>query len=136
MSAENCGWASDFPTFHGTAPRIVRVSLERFVREAGREQVAAWDEAIPALQKEVGEALTAEPKAKTHVVILEYKLPLEERRPDAVMLPRGGVVVVELKGKESPSQADLDQAANYARDLMAYHRHCQDRPVHAVLIPM
>lgn len=135
MPPDSCGWASDFPTFHGTPPRVVRVSLERFVREAGHEQIAAWDETIPALQKEVGEAMAANPGAKTHVVILEYKLPLEERRPDAVMLPRGCVVVIELKGKESPSQADLDQAANYARDLMAYHRHCQDRPVHAVLIP-
>lgn len=135
MPTDSCGWASDFPTFHGTPPRVVRVSLERFVREAGHEQIAAWDEAIPALQKEVGEAIAADAAAKTHVVILEYKLPLEERRPDAVMLPRGCVVVIELKGKESASPADLDQAANYARDLMAYHRHCQDRPVHAVLIP-
>jgi hypothetical protein len=135
MSPDSCGWASDFPTFHGTPPRVVRLSLERFVHEAGHEQVAAWDEAIPALQKEIGEAIAADAGAKAHVVILEYKLPLESRRPDAVMLPRGCVVVIELKGKESPSQADLDQAGNYARDLMAYHRHCQDRPVHAVLIP-
>ena len=43
--------------------------------------------------------------------------------------------MIELKGKALPTQADLDQAAAYARDLRAYHRECQDRPVHAVLLP-
>jgi hypothetical protein len=43
--------------------------------------------------------------------------------------------VVELKGKASPSAADLDQAEAYARDLRAYHAECEHRTVHAVLVP-
>jgi hypothetical protein len=47
------------------------------------------------------------------------------------VLENGVVVVLELKGKAVPSQADIDQVFAYARDLMAYHRDCADRPVHA-----
>ena len=43
--------------------------------------------------------------------------------------------MLELKGKAEPEQADLDQAAAYARDLRCYHRHCADREVHAVVVP-
>jgi len=52
-----------------------------------------------------------------------------------VLLTSGGVVVLELKGKIQPSQADIDQAAAYARDLRNYHRACADRQVEAVLVP-
>jgi hypothetical protein len=67
--------------------------------------------------------------------ILEYELPLESRRPDVVLLVRGAIVVLELKGKEAPTRADLDQAAAYARDLRCYHRACDGKPVHAVVVP-
>jgi hypothetical protein len=43
--------------------------------------------------------------------------------------------VLELKGKSEATQADLDQAAAYARDLRAYHRDCADQPVYPLLVP-
>jgi hypothetical protein len=46
----------------------------------------------------------------------------------------GSVIVIEAKGKERPSQADLDQVSAYARDLGAYHELCDGRPVHPVLL--
>jgi hypothetical protein len=52
-----------------------------------------------------------------------------------IVLENGVVVVLEVKGKVEPSQADLDQVGAYARDLRAYHAECADRPVHAVLVP-
>ena len=73
--------------------------------------------------------------ARAYSAILEYELPMEARRPDVVLLVGAVVMVVELKGKLHPSQADVDQAAAYARDLRAYHRECADRPVVAVLVP-
>jgi hypothetical protein len=48
---------------------------------------------------------------------------------------RYGWEVIELKGKEAPSQADIDQAAAYARDLRCYHRECSNRNVVPVLVP-
>jgi hypothetical protein len=44
-------------------------------------------------------------------------------------------MVMELKGKLTPSQADIDQAAAYARDLRCYHRECASRTVVPVLVP-
>jgi hypothetical protein len=44
-------------------------------------------------------------------------------------------LVLELKGKLQPSQADIDQAAAYARDLRCYHRECSDRSVVPVVVP-
>jgi hypothetical protein len=34
-----------------------------------------------------------------------------------------------------PSQADLDQASAYARDLRCYHRECECRPVVPIVVP-
>ena len=129
------GWKSDLPTFHGTAAGVIQGSLEDFVRDFSIEQVAAWRESIPLLQHEAEELLKQRDQAQGYGAILEYLLPYDGRRPDALLLAEGAVVVLEFKGKERPSQADLDQAAAYARDLRAYHRQCHERPVPAVLVP-
>ena len=130
------GWESKFPEFRDASPRIIRGSLLEFIPDASKEQVRAWDISIPKLQTEVQEVVDEDPKATNYVAILEYELPLESRRPDVILLIRGAVIVLELKGKQSPSQADLDQAVAYARDLRCYHRQCAGTPVHAVVVPM
>jgi hypothetical protein len=61
---------------------------------------------------------------------------MEARRPDVVLLVRGSVIVLELKGKDVPSQADVDQASAYARDLQCYHAACEGRAVVPILVPM
>jgi DUF2075 family protein len=132
---QTAGWDGGFPVFGETPTEIIRGRLERFVEGVSASQVRAWDDSIPALQREAREVLEAEQRARGYTAILEYKLPLEARRADAVFLVSDAVVVIELKGKSQPSQADLDQAAAYARDLRAYHRDCQTRAVHAVLVP-
>jgi hypothetical protein len=129
------GWESDFPEFRSTSPDEIRHRLQSFVRDASPEQVRAWDDSIPPLQQEVDEVLLCDTLAKQYSAILEYELPLECRRPDVLLLVGNGVLVIELKGKIEPSQADIDQAAAYARDLRCYHRECWDRPVVAVLVP-
>jgi hypothetical protein len=129
------GWQSDLPTFHATAAGVIQGSLEDFVREFSLEQAAAWREEIPLLQREAGELLDARKEARGYGAVLEYLMPYDGRRPDAIVLADGAVVVLELKGKLSPSQADLDQAAAYARDLRAYHRECHNRDVRAILVP-
>ena len=54
---------------------------------------------------------------------------MESRRPDVILLVGARVMVVELKGKQYPTQADVDQASAYARDLRNYHRECEGREV-------
>lgn len=129
------GWESDFPDFTTATPKQIRTRLESFVRDASPEQVRAWSDSIPPLQREVDEVLLRDSLARQYSAILEYELPLESRRPDVLLLVGDGVLVVELKGKLEPSQADIDQAAAYARDLRCYHRECWERPVVAVLVP-
>ena len=129
------GWGTGFPEFRDTPSRAIRRRLQDFLHDASPEQVRAWDASIPQLQREVGEVLDHDEEARRYTAILEYELPMESRRPDVIMLVRGAVVVLELKGKQTPSQADIDQAAGYARDLRCYHRDCADRPVVGVLVP-
>lgn len=129
------GWESDFQEFESTPSYRIRSALLTFVADASPEQIRAWDTSIPPLQREVGEVLRDEPSSTVSGAILEYELPMELRRPDVIFLVGRAVVVIELKGKLLPSQADLDQAAAYARDLRCYHRECADREVIPILVP-
>ena len=126
------GWHSGFPEFEKASPRVIRARLSEFIPDASPQQERAWDDSIPRLQTEVREVVSGEPDADRYTAILEYQLPLESRRADVVLLVRGAIVVLELKGKTTPSQADIDQAAAYARDLRCYHRSCAGRDVHAI----
>lgn len=132
---QTCGWQSDLPKFRETTPKVICGHLEEFIRDASAQEIRSWMNSIPLLQREAAELLEAQKHADQYTAILEYRLPMESRRPDVVVLLMGPVVVVELKGKERPSQADLDQVSAYVRDLRSYHRECADRPVHAVLVP-
>lgn len=134
-SRARSGWDSAFPDFANATTGDVRNRLKSFITDASPEQVRAWSDSIPRLQEEVDEVLLRNTLARDYSAILEYELPLESRRPDAILLVGGGLLVLELKGKLEPSQADLDQAAAYARDLTCYHRECVDRPVEPVLVP-
>ncbi len=136
MSDSPCGWKSTFPVLRDASPAAVRTSLEAFLQDSTREQLRAWDQSVPVLQREVGKLCERDPRASDYSAILEYELPRESRRADAVFLVAGCVVVLELKGKEVPSAADLDQAMAYGRDLECYHRACAGRPVHVVVVPM
>jgi hypothetical protein len=132
--ARQAGWNSSFPEFVTTPARIIRISLEEFVRAASSQESDSWADNVPRLQTEVSQVVDSDSRAPSYSAILEYQLPLDSRRADAVFLVAGAVVVIELKGKSVASQADVDQAAAYARDLCAYHSECRNRPVHAVLV--
>ncbi len=128
------GWSSSFPDFSRSTPAQIVGSLADFVRDFSTSQRAAWVDSVPRLQREVREVLEQDRIAAGYSAILEYELPLEHRRPDVVLLINGAVLVLELKGKELPTLADIDQAAGYARDLRGYHRECAERPVHPFLV--
>lgn len=129
------GWESTFNDFREAPPKCIREALSAYIAGASPEQVRAWDDAIPPLQRQVEHTLIRDELASRYSAILEYELPMESRRPDVILLVGADVVVIELKGKRFPSQADLDQASAYARDLRNYHRECAGRVVTAVLVP-
>lgn len=132
---ERWGWRSDLPTFERTHPRVIALRLEQFVRDAGPEQVRAWNDSLPWLQRECRELVECHDDARRYTAILEYELPRDARRPDVIVLESGVVVVLELKGYADATQAGLDQVMAYARDLRAYHAACAARPVVPVLVP-
>lgn len=105
--------------------------LKHFVSDADESQIRAWRDSIAILQTS---ALHLKGFVDNASIILEYTIPLESRRIDAVLLVSGLVLVLEFKGKLYASQADIDQAAAYARDLRAYHRECAEFPVRSVLV--
>jgi len=127
------GWDPDFPDFAVVSRDAILTSLRQLVGDASEEQLRAWRDSIPSLQAEAGEVLAAYAQAKGYGAVLEYVLPLDARRPDCVFLIEVSVLVLELKGKTQPTQADIDQASAYARALRCFHRECAERPVHALL---
>jgi hypothetical protein len=129
------GWESTFKDFREAPPKRIREALSAYVADASPEQIRAWDDAIPPLQRQVEHTLLRDELAAKYSAILEYELPMESRRPDVILLVGADVVVIELKGKRYPSQADLDQASAYARDLRNYHRECAGRVVTPILVP-
>jgi hypothetical protein len=130
------GWSSDLERFRDAPVPYIRQSLIEFLQFVSPEQLRAWDLSIPPLQAEAGELISREPSAAKYSAILEYQLPMEERRPDVILLIGGAVLVLELKGKANTDLADVDQASAYARDLRAYHRECETRPVFPALVLM
>jgi hypothetical protein len=128
------GWHSSFEAFCHSKANVVRDSLKAFIKDASKSQIRAWDDSIPLLQGQENLIIQKKPEASSYDNILEYQLPLESRRPDVVLLGNGAIVVVELKGKAYPTQADMDQVAAYARDLRCYHKECANRPVYPILM--
>ena len=129
------GWDSDFVHFGSTPSNAIVAKLRAYLAGASIEQIRAWDDSIPRLQVEVNQVREIREEAARYTAILGYELPLESRRADAIFLLRESVVVIELKGKVRPSDADIDQAHAYARDLRCYHAECENRQVHALLVP-
>lgn len=130
----HAGWSSNLLRFREAPAAYIGASLQDFVRDASVQQIRAWDDSIPELQREAGELLGRGGDAGAYSAILEYQLPMEARRPDVVLLLGGPVLVLELKGKSVAERVDIDQAAAYARDLRGYHRECADRTVQPVLV--
>lgn len=128
------GWQSSLPDFARSEPRVFRLQLQQFVADASPEQIRAWDQSIPWLQRECRELEVRDSAAHEYTAILEYELPRDSRRPDVIVLERGAVAVLELKGAPFPTRAALDQALGYARDLAAYHAACAGRRVTPVLL--
>ena len=135
MKEKQAGWSGGFEEFKDADPHAIAEKLAAFVPGAGTSQVRAWEDSIPPMQREATQLLS-EPWASGASAIMEYQLPMEFRRADVVVLAAGDVFILELKGKDAPSKADLDQVSGYARDLRAYHESCHERPVWPVLVPM
>ena len=98
--------------------------LSSFVPDAGSSQITAWIDSIEVLKNVVNSIKPYLNGLRSHSIILEYIIPLEQRRVDTILLLGESVFIIEFKGKSTFAQADLDQATAYARDLKNYHKCC------------
>lgn len=100
-------------------------------------QVAAWRDEHRVMARSLAACVAAKQTASDWAVIFEYELPFEGgRRPDVVLLAGSSVIVLEFKSEAVASQASIDQAAAYARDLAEYHSESHDRVEgHLVVLP-
>lgn len=134
--SRDAGWTGKFPVFRTTSPEHLLTALKGFVQEASSQQVLAWENSIPSMQQEVGLVLDSDQQSKEFSALLEYLMPMESRRSDAIFLLNDRILVLEYKGYPRLDWADIDQARYYLSTLRSYHRECHDRKVDAVLVLM
>lgn len=138
--AETWGWAGSIEEYLATpdASLIGHLSshhLHSMAEQPSGSQTAAWREELAVLRVGFEQLINENPRASTWGVALEYELPREGgRRPDAVVLAGGSLLVLEFKGDPKLSRQYLDQVDAYARDLSEYHSTSHDLDVTPILV--
>lgn len=137
----NYGWLGEIAAFLSTPPtdwiETLSTNYQSLYRQRSTAtQQQAWIECGEILRSQLSNLLQTRSDAATWTIIFEYELPSEGgRRPDVVILGAGHILVFEFKQKSTPSTADIDQVAAYARDLAEYHSESSRNPVTAILVP-
>jgi hypothetical protein len=104
-------------------------------RQPSGQQLNSWRLTIDLLRAALQEATRHMVGVDDWHLLLEYELPFEGgRRPDAIVLAGGVVVVIEFKDSPTMSSAHVDQVRAYARDLREYHSVAQRMVVEPVLL--
>jgi len=97
--------------------------------------IEAWRAQLPRLSAGVAELILERPEAREWHVLLEYGIPLRDRRPDAVILGHDTIFVVEFKvGAESHDSAAAWQVHSYALDLRDFHPGCEGKNIIPILV--
>jgi hypothetical protein len=97
--------------------------------------IDAWKEQLPILQDALRELISARPDTVAWNVLLEYEVPMRDRRPDVVVLADGYIFVIEFKvGADSFDSVALWQVQSYALDLRDFHPGCRGRPIIPILV--
>jgi hypothetical protein len=136
VPGDRCGWYGDLAALTGHDAIDLAAHLAKAINPRGHQQFDAWISSLEVLRAAASTCITTLPAAAEFAAILEYQLPRDDRRPDAIVLENGTVVVIEFKESGTPSRAAEDQVRAYARDLRAYHSACHDRRVVPFLVPL
>lgn len=107
-----------------------------YQHRATTTQRQAWLDCGEILHTQLAQLVNQRSESGDWTLIFEYELPREGgRRPDLVLLGAGQILVFEFKQKRSPSSANFDQVAAYARDLATYHSGSHFHPVTPIVVP-
>lgn len=141
--SEPWGWASSVADFLAAPAERWLASVDAHNQrlwhaQASGSQRAAWVAEHEAMAAALRRCVQALPDtAPGWGVVFEYELPMEGgRRPDVVVLAGRTLAVLEFKSAALPTQADLDQARGYVRDLSDYHAGSHDLVPAAILVAM
>ncbi len=94
-----------------------------------QSQIDAWTDCFDVLQRELVGNLSG------FNIIFEYVLPYENgRRPDVLLVSNEVVIILEFKRKPVVLMEDLDQAADYGRDIREYHFESRNKTVNPMLV--
>jgi hypothetical protein len=103
----------------------------RHHRTNDKQQLRAWEDTITLLRT----ALDGDAHAGAWHLLLEYPMLRLGRRADAILLTDSAVIVLEIKaGAAAFSNADCEQAEDYALDLADFHAGCRTFPIFPVLV--
>lgn len=133
MARKYC-YADSIENFLGTEKAAWEEKMKSAFKEVidlplGQSQIGAWADCYDVLQKELVGDLSG------FSIVFEYVLPYENgRRPDVLLVSNEAVIILEFKRKSVVRVEDLDQAADYGRDIREYHFESRDKTVVPMLV--
>ena len=133
MTRKYC-YADSIENFLGTEKAAWKKEMRSAFKEEsdlplGQSQIDAWADCYDVLQKELVGDLSG------FSIVFEYVLPYENgRRPDVLLVSNEAVIILEFKRKPVVYVEDLDQAADYGRDIREYHFESRDKTVVSMLV--
>jgi len=130
----SCCYASKFSDFLGVSKAEWKKEMRSAFKEEvslplSQSQIDAWDDCFDVLQGELRECCA------DFDIVFEYVLPYENgRRPDVVLVSEEVVIILEFKRKSFVLMEDLDQTADYGRDIREYHFESRNKKVIPILV--
>lgn len=128
--------------YHSSVKNFLEVSIPTIVgvlssasadrdQAANPQQMEAWRTSLEFLSEVFRHADGSDDWG----ILLEYEIPRRGRRPDAVVLVKDTIFVVEFKcGSASFDRAALLQASAYAKDLRDFHAGSATRRIVPVVV--
>lgn len=129
-----CCYASKLKDFMNTSKGEWKKEMRNAFKEevelpVSQSQIDAWDDCYDVLKKELNDWHS------DLSIIFEYVLPYESgRRPDVILLSREAVFILEFKRKSCALEEDIDQTADYGRDIREYHYESRNKKIIPILV--
>lgn len=92
------------------------------IQSTRTSQIEAWKTQIALLKRCTYDLIERHESAKDWHLILEYELPRRQKRPDAILLAEGVILVIEFKiGATSHDASSRWQVEDYCLNLRDFH---------------
>ncbi|MBT3199051.1 MAG: DUF2075 domain-containing protein [Phycisphaerales bacterium] len=126
-----------------TIPEFLATSEENLVgvlttqttsHELKIDQATEWQETTNLLKSALGDICDRFDQAKSWGILLEYTIPLRQKRIDAVVLARDLIFVIEFKASNTHDAYARRQVEDYALDLRDFHAESNGRVIIPILV--